>query len=156
MEGGLTRYQIMKIKREQIEELVDEPYFSRGEKYWLDGKVQLLTNSQGKVTAKAVGSEVYNVEITLKGGILNGHCACPAYESLGPCKHIAATCLAALEQDEDGGYQTSADTLDRIDALLSFEKKLNKLSKKHLISIVLRLRDFYPDLIYEIDDDYYE
>ncbi len=86
----------MNVTIEQIKKLVEEPYFSRGEKYFKDGMIKISSVSDGEVKAKVLGSVVYAVELFLMNEQLDGRCSCPAFHDIGPCKHIAAVAMTLI------------------------------------------------------------
>ncbi|HEV3330585.1 MAG TPA: DEAD/DEAH box helicase [Bryobacteraceae bacterium] len=68
---------------------------SRGAQYFRTGAVRIDRASDTAVTAWVQGSRLYEVEIRWDSGELSLRCACPYFESGGPCKHLWATVLAA-------------------------------------------------------------
>ena len=142
----------MKITLEQIKVLVDEPYFSRGEKYFKDGMIKISSVSEREVKAKVLGSVVYAVELFLAKEGIDGRCSCPAFHDIGPCKHIAAVGIALIAHKK-GKYQASFDCADQIDEYEKFETVLKNKSKDELISIVLRMSSSCPEIIYELIEE---
>ena len=69
--------------------------FARGETYWREGRVCRLTCTESRVTAVVEGGQAYRVTLTGAGHEISGDCECAAAESLGFCKHMVATALAA-------------------------------------------------------------
>jgi uncharacterized Zn finger protein len=78
-----------------LREFAGEKVFARGEDYYQDGQVQILTIEAGRVLAQVAGSEDYRTELKGRGKTIDGHCSCPAYSDWGFCKHIVAVGLAA-------------------------------------------------------------
>jgi superfamily II DNA or RNA helicase len=69
---------------------------SRGAQYFRTGAVRMDRASDTAVNAWVQGSRLYEVEIRWEiGEGLSLRCACPYFESGGPCKHLWATVLAA-------------------------------------------------------------
>ncbi|AWW50873.1 SWIM zinc finger family protein [Wolbachia endosymbiont of Folsomia candida] len=136
----------MKLNRGDIENFVDEPYFSRGEFYFNHGLVRIISVSDFDVKSKVVGSRVYKVILKHNDQCLDGECSCPAFENFGPCKHIAATGFALIQYNRQG-YYSSAECSDRIDEQDRFEKLLLKKTKQELVAIVIRLSDYCPEII---------
>jgi len=143
----------MKLALEQVYDLVDEPYYSRGKVYFKDGIVKIASISDSEIRAKVRGSRVYKVKITMQDGYLDGDCSCPAFEDFGPCKHIAATCFAAIEQQK-GVYTSSKQCDPKMTELDGFEPSLRKKTKQELIEIIVRLSDYCPEIIDEINDNF--
>ncbi|WP_369408750.1 SWIM zinc finger family protein [Wolbachia endosymbiont of Pentalonia nigronervosa] len=142
----------IKLNRAYIKDLIDEPYFSRGEFYFNNGMVHIISVKDYCVKSKVVGSGVYRVTLRYGGKHLDGECSCPAFENWGPCKHMAATGFALIQYNSHG-YQSSSECSDRIDEQNRFEKALRKKTKQELIEIIIRLSDCYPEIIDELEDD---
>src|SRR5215471_4394072 len=88
--GKSTRFDI-----DTLQELAGDEVFARGEQYYEDGQVQILTIERGRVLAQVAGSEDYRTELQGRGETIDGHCSCPAYSDWGFCKHMVAVGLAA-------------------------------------------------------------
>lgn len=66
----------------------------RGKKYYRAGNVSIDYQDESIVEATVVGSDFYNVELTLEQGeIVDVLCDCPHYESGYLCKHLVATIM---------------------------------------------------------------
>jgi len=76
--------------------------FARGEEYFRDGHVELLSDDGAGVRARVAGSELYAATLRGGGRTIHGHCTCPANEDFGFCKHLVATALAANAAAERG------------------------------------------------------
>lgn len=86
-----------------------QPCFSRGEKYFREGKVQSVEVSAGGETVISTVSgsrgEVYDQDIdldfTLAGGLhsVSGTCSCPVGFN---CKHVAAVLLCVADRFGSG------------------------------------------------------
>lgn len=142
----------MKITTSDLTNLIDEPYLSRGQEYFQGGLVELISIGAGEVKAKAVGSRVYRVTLTNKRSRLEGQCSCPAFEDFGPCKHMAAVGFAVIASQSEG-YSPSSVCREYIEQQASFEEVLLKKTKNDLVSIILRLSDYYPEVIEEVMDE---
>ena len=78
----------------------------RGEEYHWQKLVRIEQGSKDHVEATIRGSQQYEVEIDWKPGELSVYCACPYFESNGPCKHLWAVILTA----ESRGFLSAAAT----------------------------------------------
>jgi uncharacterized Zn finger protein len=134
----------MKIRLEDIHKLVQEPYVSRGREYFYEGLVKIITVQSNLVKARIVGNRVYTVSLMLKNKTIEGRCSCPAFTDFGPCKHMAATCFAMLN---DSYQSANEDVSYRFDEYENVEKNLKKLKKEELIEIILNVASEYPDII---------
>jgi len=105
---GSTRFDI-----ETLRELAGGKVFARGEEYFRDGSVQILSLSPKRVLAQVAGTEDYRTVLTGRGTDIDGECSCPAFEDWGFCKHMVATALAANAVG-DGVEAESAGALPRI------------------------------------------
>ncbi|MES2193108.1 MAG: SWIM zinc finger family protein [Pseudomonadota bacterium] len=80
--------------------------FARGEPYYRDGDVRILSITPGRVVAQVAGTEDYRTEVRGGGRAIDGECSCRAFQDLGFCKHMVATALAANDvgpDEADGG-----------------------------------------------------
>jgi uncharacterized Zn finger protein len=89
-------------------DLVGNKVFARGEAYWRDGQVQLLTVGPKRVLAQVAGTEDYRVELMGRAESVDGTCSCRAFGDWGYCKHLVATALAA----NAAGSDAEAESVD--------------------------------------------
>ena len=80
-----------------VKAFVGDKTFARGEAYWRDGRVTIIDLNAARVRAQVSGTENHRTTVIGKGVDIGGDCSCPAFSDFGPCKHIAATALAANE-----------------------------------------------------------
>jgi hypothetical protein len=89
--------------------------------YFRKGKVTSLEeNEDGDWSATVVGTEEYEVEITMDGHkIYETSCTCPSHDEDDQCKHVAAV-LYAINSEKDGETEQSenAEIPDKILSLL--------------------------------------
>ncbi len=155
-------------------------YFSphilgRGEEYYYDGAVEDLRETENGWEAVVHGSEDYEVEISIDGGIPHMYCSCPYAEGGENCKHMAAV-MFKLENPEtsvgiteESSQESLSDILDRMDAdtlRKELEAILNKdydlrsfFFQKHRITpvSVSEIRSFkrsLQDIALEVGDGY--
>jgi superfamily II DNA or RNA helicase len=67
----------------------------RGQRYFQQGRVRILSCDAHKVEAIVSGSARYRVRVLHEGGDIRSTCTCPYYDRSRTCKHIWATVLAA-------------------------------------------------------------
>lgn len=97
-----------------LREFFGDKVFARGESYCRDGLVAIIDADPKRVRAQVSGSEDYRTVVTGRGADISGECSCPAFQDHVPCKHMAATALAA-----NAGVEAAAEgTLTRIRAHL--------------------------------------
>ena len=97
----------------ELRELAGDKVFARGEAYFREGQVTIISLEPKRVLAQVAGSEDYRAELRWRGKRIDGECSCPAFEDWGFCKHLVATALTANATDEDGAA-AGAGVLDRI------------------------------------------
>ncbi|WP_067727979.1 DEAD/DEAH box helicase [Oceanobacillus damuensis] len=93
-----------KISDINIQKLFPAIVYRRGMDYYKQNKVSdLLYDINYLVwTATVHGSEDYFVEINMKDfdrGSIETYCDCPAFETFGSCKHIAATLISIVNME---------------------------------------------------------
>jgi Uncharacterized conserved protein len=88
----------MRLNRETIRSLCTEQSFERGVGYFKAGWVKVVDASPSRVKAVVSGTDDYRVETNLDDQI-SATCTCP-YDWGGYCKHIVATMLAVVHDDE--------------------------------------------------------
>lgn len=69
---------------------------SRGQSYFIKGRVSVMAARPGEVVAKVRGTSKYRVRLRMRGSKLLASCTCPYFSPQGePCKHLWATLLMA-------------------------------------------------------------
>lgn len=115
-----------------------EKYLQRGRQYFTAGEVVLDQVMDHAIKARVMGTQVYRAVLTLdRSNTLSGTCTCPAFRDYGPCKHLAATGLAALAL-KAGGYKPSEDCQERIRQQEALRSALSSLDKEDLIDLILQ------------------
>ncbi|HEX3126031.1 MAG TPA: SWIM zinc finger family protein, partial [Thermoanaerobaculia bacterium] len=66
----------------------------RGQRYFQQGRVRILSIDVQKVEALVSGSARYKVRLVQEGGDVRSTCTCPYFDRSRTCKHIWATVLA--------------------------------------------------------------
>lgn len=87
-----------------LPQLADAKSFARGQAYFADGRVGLLSERSGRIVAIVHGSESYSVELWQEGAELEYDCSCPRGAEGDFCKHCVAVGLTLLA----GQWQQSA------------------------------------------------
>jgi uncharacterized Zn finger protein len=67
----------MYILVEELHQLIDKKYVSRGKRYYEDGLVELKRIESKKVEAYVAGSQLYDVLLLRNDKLLQGFCNCP-------------------------------------------------------------------------------
>ena len=90
----------------------------RGYDYYIEGRVQSVVQSEGKVSAIVEGTEDYNVAIWFGNGNMNVErmeCDCPYAEDGSHCKHEAALLYLLDDTDMDDREDTAVSLDDVFD-----------------------------------------
>jgi uncharacterized Zn finger protein len=124
-----------------VRAFVGDKAFARGEAYWRDGLVTIIDMNAARVRAQVSGTENYRTTVTGRGADIGGDCSCPAFSDFGPCKHIAATALAA----NDGAVHGGGGALARIRA------HLETMDSAALVDILVDLAERDPAIFRRFD-----
>lgn len=89
------------LDEDDLRQLCTESSFYKGDRYFDEGRVRIMEASPSRVKAVVSGTEDYHVEIKLDEEFF-GECDCP-YDWGGLCKHIVATFLVIIRNDEEIG-----------------------------------------------------
>lgn len=100
--------------------------YARGLSYYREGTVDLIEFDDDYLEAEVHGTEVYSVQVEEKSKGLAYFCTCP-YS--GPCKHVAATLLAAMHADGDPQVDLSHPQV----ATPSWQRYLTQLNETDLV-----------------------
>ena len=79
----------------KLAHIFDADIRMRGHGYYLRRLVRIEHGSAQRVEAVVRGSRAYDVEMEWAKGDLSLYCTCPYFDTVGPCKHLWATVLAA-------------------------------------------------------------
>jgi len=117
--------------------------YARGEAYFRDGAVTIVSNRPGRVVAQVFGSEDYRTELKGGGADIDGSCSCRAFEDRGFCKHMVAAALAA--------NATGGPGADGPDATTRIREHLKSKSVDALIDMILGLAEHDAALFRRLD-----
>lgn len=106
---------------------VDITYY-KGVNYYKNNRVISVTKNQNKYKAQVLGTNLYNVELTFKGDILEkSKCTCPAFSHYyGICKHIVATLLYMYYMED------ITDETNYIESNMQITQKSNKQTAQNI------------------------
>jgi len=119
------------LDRGLLRSLAGEAYFKRGLKYFDQGRVLVLNEFDGNVSAIVSGSEDYAVRLRAKNGQLEYLCSCPLGVEGEFCKHCVAAGLEFLAGNKDGAKTTSEDTAGKV------REYLSGLEKSQLVEMIM-------------------
>jgi uncharacterized Zn finger protein len=112
----------------------------RGESYYDEGLVTIEEISEEEITAVVEGNELYEVQIWLEHGRVNGmDCTCPYAADGNACKHMAAVLYEAEDTDFADTKATDAQTRKEL------EQAIKELTKEDAQKLLLELAEAYPD-----------
>ena len=85
---------------------------AKGERYYVSGRVSLLSTDAAGLTAHVSGTIRYDVTLQFAEPQVLGTCTCPHCLDGYPCKHLWATLLSASEQGRLPAYSRAIFELD--------------------------------------------
>ena len=118
---------------ETVRSLAGDRSFTRGEAYFRDDQVTILSLASDRVLAEVVGTEDYRVTLSGQGRTIGGSCTCRAFEGYGFCKHMVAVALSANAAGPEGAG--GDDALGRI------RTHLRELGTDALVAMVVELAE---------------
>lgn len=127
-----------------LRELAGAKVFARGNEYYRDGSVELVSITPKRVVARVAGSEDYRAVLTGRGTDFGGECSCQAFVNWGFCKHMVATALAANAAGEGAEAEATG-------ALPSMRKYLKSKGVDGLVDMILELAEQDADLFRRLD-----
>ncbi len=147
------------LTKETLESAAFGESYSRGKRYFEQGRVKALKESEGAVTARVRGSEWYDVELRVEPVGLRGRCSCPVGTDGLFCKHCVATGLAWLvgqalsahERTGSGSPQAMRDYLAglpkaKLVDMMMAQARNDAALRQRLMLAVARSRPAGPDL----------
>jgi uncharacterized Zn finger protein len=126
-----------------LRKLAGGAVFARGEPYYRDGDVRILSITRGRVVAQVAGTEDYRTELRGSGRDIDGECSCRAFQDLGFCKHMVATALAA--NDVGPNEADSGGAMGRI------REHLKQRGVDALVDMITGLAERDPALFRRLD-----
>lgn len=124
----------MKMKIKGWKQIFPAHILERGKDYYLSGAVKSLDRERDSITAEVMGSESYEVELTVRDGKLeDAKCSCPYAEDGDLCKHMAAVLFRLTEEDADEEPAERKRQPNRAKALERQIASLNEAKAKELL-----------------------
>lgn len=133
---------VLGLTRAALRETAGSVYFGRGEEYFDMDVVSSVRERDGVINATVFGTHPYKTFLSLRDGMLDGRCTCPLGQDGNFCKHLVATGLAFIEQQEVGkkkGETEKPITPKEIEAYLSEQ------TAPDLIRIIMEQADYDDD-----------
>ena len=119
-------------------------YFARGEEYFDLGYVQAVRERDGIVRATVHGTQPYKVGMIVGADSVSGHCSCPLGRNGEFCKHLVATGLQYIGQQERS--KSSKGKAKPVTPKV-VEAYLSELDTPDLVRLIMEQAD--------IDDEFY-
>ncbi len=133
------------LTQSQIEEHTSGGSFERGQEYLAEGAVVSLERpDEQTLEAQVQGSDVHPYLVTVtfdEKDVRRAQCTCPYFEGSW-CKHIVATLLKALKQEEIP-----------VSASRQVHEMVRDLDRDDLVTLLDRLVEKDPRLLDEIRDE---
>lgn len=126
-----------------LQSVTDTAYFTRGQTYHDQKKVQWLDEDKGRVLARVQGSRDYTVELWEVDNRIQYNCDCPIGQEGAFCKHCVATALAWLEEMKSPSSPPGVAPSKRPSAIEDIRNYLAGLEPRALIDLIANtcLRD---------------
>jgi uncharacterized Zn finger protein len=124
------------ITTRNLRSMAGNVYFGRGEGYFEGGQVKGLQERAGVIQATVRGTHPYKVRLQVKSGRFNTFCSCPLGEGGEFCKHIVATGLEWIAQQEKPG-KSQKGKKQRDVTSKEIEKWLRAQSPEDLAGIIM-------------------
>jgi uncharacterized Zn finger protein len=118
------------LSTQQLKDYAGYRSFERGQQYFKQGQVTVISTNDSKISANVSGTRIYQTSLWLKGRHLESSCTCEAFEDDGFCKHCVAVGLAWLagEMPTDNVGNVPKEVKDYV----------QQLSQQQLMDIVLQ------------------
>jgi uncharacterized Zn finger protein len=126
-----------------LREAAGQVYFARGEGYFEIGAVRSVREREGAIKATVSGSQPYTTSLLIREDGLDGHCTCPLGQDGQFCKHLVATGLAFIDQQEAGRKMGKGP---RPITPKDIEDCLLKLDRSDLVRLIMEQADFDDEL----------
>jgi len=134
----------MRFDVDTLKDLAGDKAFARGEAYYREGQVVLLSVEPERVLAQVAGTEDYRTKLTGHGEEIDGECSCPAFGEGGFCKHMVAVALAANAAGADAAA-------DGAGALARMRDHLKAKGAGALVEMIMDLAERDPALFRKLD-----
>lgn len=146
----------MELTEKAIKSLCSSTIYKRGTEYFKQGRVHIKVRDEDKFTAIVDGEDIYNVQVKISDGKINGYyCSCPYFDTMNTvCKHIVATCLER-KKELDNNDENFIDDNERLTSKICadfslIDKEKKKIHLKFEVSAHVRSfteREFFVKII---------
>ena len=106
----------------------------RGYDYYLENAIENIDIAEDIIRADVIGSEDYEVEISLNNGeVTDMYCSCPYALDGKNCKHMAAVLYEwsehEVEEEKEGGNVINKALFQPVDTINSYKKKVSTIEE---------------------------
>lgn len=91
----MTESEFSMFDQDVLRSFAGDKAFARGQAYFREGLVELLSIEPNRVVARVAGTQDYATIVLWQDSSFDGECTCPAFARDGFCKHMVAAVLAA-------------------------------------------------------------
>ena len=119
------------LSTQQLKDYADYRSFERGQQYFKQGQVTVISTNEFKISANVSGTRIYQTSLWGEGRYLESSCTCEAFDDNGFCKHCVAVGLAWL-----AGVTPTEEEVDNIPP--EVKQYIQQLSQQKLVDIVLQ------------------
>jgi uncharacterized Zn finger protein len=125
-----------------LQRVADEPSYSRGIRYFEDGRVTDIRVKDECIRADVRGTHHYHVRLWAENGELAYSCTCPFHQDEAVCcKHCIAAALAFLDAEGGSRQGQTRSREERGMSMGDVEEYLESQDKASLISLVMDQAD---------------
>ncbi|MCI5494664.1 MAG: SWIM zinc finger family protein [Lachnospiraceae bacterium] len=126
----------------------------RGYDYYLENAIENIDIAEDIIRADVIGSEDYEVEISLNNGeVTDMYCSCPYALDGKNCKHMAAVLYEwsehEVEEEKEGGNVINKALFQPADTINSYKKKVSTIEELVSGATEEIVRSFLVDVIAE-------
>ncbi len=137
---------IFAIDLEALAEWTGAAAWERGRNYAKEGRIEILSATSERVTARARGTDTYDTRFTRSSGELEMYCSCPAFAQYdGACKHLVAL---AMTLASPSGRRRQAKVAEEATQLRSY---LLTQTRERLVDLLLDAAEQQPVLMQRLD-----
>lgn len=135
--------------------LFERHILERGYEYYCENAVEGLDISSGLIQADVIGTEEYEVAITLEDGkVMDMYCSCPYASDERNCKHMAAVLFAWAEEQEQENLineksETDGDLFIKGNTPEAYRKKAEEIQNLIEGADIAVVRSFLASILSE-------
>ena len=125
------------LDRRALRKLAGAQSYERGEEYFANGLVRLVTETDGRLSARVQGAQRYSVSLWVEDGEVEYSCTCPMGRDGAFCKHCVAAGLALLHEPPNPRKAKSANHKPVV-SMDDVRRHLGAQEKSTLVDLLIR------------------